>query len=132
MPCDYKNYPKNWKAIRQEILKRAKDRCEFCNAPNHAYGYREYGGSKEGTFQLVSYDHEEALDTIDVHSWDAKLIRIVLTIAHMNHKTMDSRRSNLKALCQRCHNNYDADHRRKNRSHTLELKKTHPKQVVFF
>lgn len=120
MPCDYKNYPKNWKAIRQEILKRANNLCEFCGAENYAWGYR----AESGRFIQAHPD--------DMLAQDRKYIKIILTIAHMNHKTMDSRRSNLKALCQRCHNNYDADHRRKNRSHTLELKKTHPKQVVFF
>jgi hypothetical protein len=40
---------------------------------------------------------------------------VVLTIAHLNHDTTDNRPENLRAWCQRCHNNYDAAHRRRNR-----------------
>ncbi len=35
MPCDYKKYPANWKEIRKEILIRAENRCELCNAENY-------------------------------------------------------------------------------------------------
>jgi len=34
MPCDYSNYPENWKIIRKEILERAGNRCELCGAEN--------------------------------------------------------------------------------------------------
>ena len=34
MPCDYSNYPKNWKKIRKEILERAENKCELCGAEN--------------------------------------------------------------------------------------------------
>lgn len=128
MPCDYSKYPKNWEAIRKEILSRADNKCEFCGVGNHAYGYR----NNDGKFQFVSLINVSELDGLDIHKWDVKIIQIVLTIAHLNHNTKDSRRANLKALCQRCHNNWDVDHRKKNRSHTLEVKKTHPKQILIF
>lgn len=35
MPCDYKKYPVNWKELRNNILKRAENRCELCNAENY-------------------------------------------------------------------------------------------------
>jgi 5-methylcytosine-specific restriction endonuclease McrA len=35
MPCDYKQYPNNWKQIRQDILERADNKCELCPAENH-------------------------------------------------------------------------------------------------
>lgn len=34
MPCDYSQYPENWKEIREEILARAGNRCELCGAEN--------------------------------------------------------------------------------------------------
>lgn len=34
--------------------------------------------------------------------------KVVLTVAHLNHRPMDCRPENLKALCQRCHLRYDA------------------------
>ena len=36
---------------------------------------------------------------------------VVLTIAHLNHTPEDNQDENLKALCQKCHNTYDAAHR---------------------
>ena len=33
-PENKKLYPKNWKEIRQRILERAGNRCEFCGAEN--------------------------------------------------------------------------------------------------
>jgi len=33
--------------------------------------------------------------------------RVVLTVAHLNHNPRDCRAGNLRALCQRCHLNYD-------------------------
>lgn len=73
---------------------------------------------------------DEALNTIDANEPGAKLLRIVLTTAHMNHEPMDCREENLKALCQKCHLSYDADLHRKNASHTLDIKKTHPDQIM--
>ena len=35
MPCNYKDYPYDWKEIRKEILLRANNRCELCNAENY-------------------------------------------------------------------------------------------------
>ena len=34
MPCDYSEYPGNWKEIRKEILARAENKCELCGAEN--------------------------------------------------------------------------------------------------
>ncbi len=34
-PENKKRYPKNWKQIRQQILERAGNKCEFCGIPNH-------------------------------------------------------------------------------------------------
>jgi len=41
--------------------------------------------------------------------------RVVLTTAHLNHDPSDNRDENLKALCQACHNRYDAAKRTQNR-----------------
>ena len=80
-------YPKNWKEIRLQILQRANNRCEFCGRLNHS---------------IVDNGH-------------CKMIKVVLTIAHLNHTPEDCRPENLRALCQRCHNQYDAKHRAETR-----------------
>ena len=41
--------------------------------------------------------------------------RIVLTIAHLDHTPEHNSTDNLRALCQRCHNRYDAKHRAETR-----------------
>ena len=44
--------------------------------------------------------------------------RIVLTIAHLDHIPEHCEEENLKAMCQKCHNNYDIEHRQKTRRMT--------------
>jgi 5-methylcytosine-specific restriction endonuclease McrA len=41
--------------------------------------------------------------------------KVVLTIAHLDHVPEHCGRENLRALCQRCHNRYDAKHRARTR-----------------
>jgi 5-methylcytosine-specific restriction endonuclease McrA len=53
-------------------------------------------------------------------------VKIVLTVAHLNHDITDNRPENLRALCQRCHLTHDkeqhAQTRRRNRySQTPDL-----------
>ena len=86
-------YPDDWKEIRAEILERAGNQCEICSVPNYA----------------------------DVPR-DKKSVRVVLTIAHLDHDPTNNGvlgdRPNLKALCQRCHNRWDVDHRKETRART--------------
>jgi hypothetical protein len=46
---------------------------------------------------------------------NVRLIRVVLTVAHLNHVAGDDRDENLKALCQWCHLNYDRLHHHETR-----------------
>lgn len=87
-PENRNRYPKNWQQIRARILERAHNRCEFCGVENHTYRLNEKTG---------------------------KEARIVLTVAHLNHVPEDCSPENLRALCQRCHNQYDAKHRAETR-----------------
>ena len=48
--------------------------------------------------------------------------KVVLTIAHMDHDEGNSDWSNLRALCQRCHNCWDAPKRRINAAITRHRK----------
>lgn len=40
---------------------------------------------------------------------------VVLTVAHLDHTPENADEANLKALCQLCHNQYDAAHRAETR-----------------
>ena len=42
MPCDYKQYPKNWKKIVERLKEKRGNKCELCFAPNKAKVWRDY------------------------------------------------------------------------------------------
>lgn len=115
-------YPRDWPQIRARILARAKNCCERCGVPNHQLG----GRAKDGTF-LPALPKGEKLLRFDwpapgEHSWCGagerlerlRVIRIVLTVAHLNHTPEDCRDENLQALCQRCHLAHDHEHHQRN------------------
>lgn len=79
-----------WEAIRRQILVRAGHACEFCGVQDRSLVPRSGG----------------------------RIVRIILTIAHLNHVPGDNREVNLRALCQRCHLRWDVEQHRKNASQT--------------
>jgi hypothetical protein len=112
MPIDYKKYPKKWKTeIRDAILQRAKNCCEFCGVENYAIGYRD----KNGFWNDIEMSFAGDVIAEDARDMGYKVIKIVLTIAHLDHNVNNNDFSNLKALCQRCHNRYDVGFRKANR-----------------
>lgn len=116
MPVDYSKYPADWKDIRARIIARAGDCCEFCGLANGEWIVRS---SEDGSRYIVS-DAEtggykldgELLRMSEIPSeFDANPpIKIVLTVAHLDHDTTHNDDDNLRALCQRCHLTYDAKH----------------------
>jgi len=121
MPIDYKKYPTDWKERRERILKRAKNKCEFCGILNGDFGYRDKDG-KFYSYKIIAdaldrgYDYfYNGLSHIDDE--EDKPIKIVLTIAHLdhdeeNHNVKDER---LAALCQKCHLGYDVEEKKRRR-----------------
>ena len=105
-------YPKNWKQIRQSILERANNKCEFCGVENYAEGYRD----EDGKF-VISEGMQQETDALDGY----KIIKIVLTIAHLDHNPQNCNPENLRALCQKCHLNYDIEHHRETRRNSKKL-----------
>jgi len=103
-PENKKLYPKNWLAIRSKILARAAS-CEFCDVKNYTKGIRD----SEGIFWPLKELFDILEDTGEII--DGKVIKIVLTIAHLDHDPTNNDHENLKALCQKCHNNWDVKHR---------------------
>lgn len=107
MPINYANYHPEWKdRIRPTILKRAGYKCETCKIAHKAIGYR----MPDGKFIECDKYMQGWCKTNGI-----KCIRIILTIAHLNHDVSDNAESNLRALCQKCHNNYDMPFRLLNR-----------------
>lgn len=133
MPIKAENrarYPKDWPEISQSIRLRADHRCEFCRVPDQELG----GRSPAGVWHKAKPLGENLLrlewPREGTHAWCAgydlaqlRIVRIVLTVAHLDHQPENCDPANLKALCQRCHNLYDAPHRRKNAAATNRAKK---------
>jgi glyoxylase-like metal-dependent hydrolase (beta-lactamase superfamily II) len=112
MPIDYKKYPSNWKTeIRPAILARANNCCEFCGVRNYAIGYRD----KNDCWHDIEKSFAGDMIAEGARDRGYKVIKIVLTIAHLDHDVNNNDFSNLKALCQRCHNRYDVGFRKENR-----------------
>jgi hypothetical protein len=131
-------YPKNWDLISKlVIVERAKNKCEICGVHNHAVGYRnengdfipldgnyileDYGGGIDhSTGQLLSYKAAKNMADFTSHNDEMghKYFVIVLTTAHLDHDPRNCSLDNLKAMCQKCHNAYDVDHRKGTRYQT--------------
>lgn len=148
MPCNYANYPANWKTeIRPAILRRAGEvrqgksvvvqaRCEQCGAENHSCGYRGVDGAWHDSRHIIDVLERTGQDMFDSdgplsHCWDGygnptRPTRIVLTVSHTDHDTTNNRPDNLRALCQRCHLAHDkalhmANARETRREKTMQI-----------
>lgn len=119
---DKSRYPQNWKSeIRPAILARADNCCEFCGVPNYSVILRgTWNGidcyqDENGTIFNASTSKPIGSAYVgEVHPTNT-FIKVVLTIAHLNHNTSNNDYSNLRALCQRCHNRHDSGFRSANR-----------------
>lgn len=136
---DWSKYPKNWKSeIRPAILERANNCCEECGVKN---GIAIFRGTIDGepVFQTADADlfkedgtfimHDSEFALIECTPPDKKAIKIVLTVAHLDHNTTNNNYDNLKALCQLHHLRHDKNHHAKNSKDTREKKK---KQIPLF
>jgi 5-methylcytosine-specific restriction endonuclease McrA len=112
MPADMSKYPDNWAEIREQILTRAGGditgdirkgaSCEWCGAENHK-----------------------------PHPITGSVV--VLTIAHLDDPNpMNCDANNLAALCQKCHNSYDAPMRAQNRKKRERKEQIENGQMTLF
>jgi hypothetical protein len=104
-----------WLATRARILARARNKCEQCKAPNREL----VGRAENGMWRLLDTGaawHRNNGNVTTFYPAIGREVRIVLTIAHLNHTPGDDRDENLKALCQWCHLNYDARKHKESRS----------------
>lgn len=132
-PENKHRYPPNWKQIRASILKRARNRCEHCKVRQYGIGhwsgetfYYEGGNIYYDDFQYTGSYKEARAAADHINEWcdgEPKRIVIVLTIAHLNHTPEDCRDANLRALCQRCHLRYDAQHHAQTAARTRRKKR---------
>lgn len=115
-PENRARYPADWKAISRAALERAGQRCEGspafpdCRAPNRTLGYW-----RDDVFVVMprSLRQAGAVKGSEIDCSDGtriRIIEIVLTVAHLDHKPENCDPANLRAWCQRCHLHYDRDH----------------------
>jgi len=115
-------YPADWPAVRARILARADGCCEFplangtrCNAPDGALVFRAHRDPERWR-----PPHGGDCGGADP---DAYGVKIVLTIAHLNHHIADCRDENLKAGCQLHHLRHDKHEHARNAAATRRVKK---------
>lgn len=122
-PENKARYPKDWAAISARIKERAGGKCEECGVGNGDLGGRLAISGQWCPAQPIG-DNGLRLTWPEPGSlaWCMPphgapilmtIVRIVLTVAHLNHTPEDCRDENLRAWCQRCHNRYDSATRRK-------------------
>lgn len=118
-----------WEAVRARILARAGNRCEQCGKRNHrrVWVFNPGQGAVAQCWSSVKGDGQRwracglggtiTRFKLRGQEWEqARRIRVILTLAHLNHVPGDDRDENLKALCQWCHLHYDQLHHKATRS----------------
>lgn len=128
MPIDYSLYPKNWKTeIRPSILERCGHKCFFCGVKNYEVGYRDKRGTFYSAEKIIQLLEDTGYDIFSKElshvAGDAKPIKIILTIMHLDHDIKNNDYNNLAAGCQRCHLNYDKNIHLTNSATTRNKKK---------
>lgn len=128
MPMDRKLYPRNWEELSHRIrFERAGGLCERCGVAHGAKGARDLSGQwhDEHSIICMKSDVGEAL-----FGEYPKIIRIILTCAHLDHNVKNNADDNLMALCQLCHNRHDVEYRTRNRAMSrIERLREKEKQV---
>lgn len=113
-PENAARYPKDWKQIRERILERGGHKCEQCGVGNYELGYRDSAGDWNPCLRDDESAKIPMLGENAVRELGYKPIRIVLTIAHLDHTPENCDPSNLRAWCQKCHLAYDQEHHQQN------------------
>lgn len=122
-PENRKRYPSNWRDVRDRIMDRA--RCEDGSHESNIYSYRcECEGECGKHVHRCGRWHHQSLSHVE-DRW------VVLTIAHLDHKPENCDPANLRAMCQRCHNAYDAPVRAQNRRTRLLREAEEAGQTAF-
>lgn len=98
MPMNIRDYHPDWRNISRQIREQAGWQCE---------GTPRYPDCRAAN----NIAHPETGS------------RVVLTVAHMDHDKTNNDPANLRALCQRCHLDWDHDHHMANGRRTRWLRK---------
>lgn len=123
-PENKARYPADWPRLSREIRESVGWRCEWCAAPDWRIAPEGVWRFDNGYFERVDggyrWHADDALTQVDDLEPEptGRNVRIILTVAHLDHQPENCGRSNLRALCQQCHNRYDLPHRQKTKAGT--------------
>jgi hypothetical protein len=119
-------YGREWREqVRARILARAGGQCERCGKPDRRIVWTASGRRADGEhwmcWRLSRYEpwRDQRGRTLPAGApppGRSRRVRVILTVAHLNHDPRDNRDTNLAALCQWCHLNYDRPHHRATRA----------------
>ena len=113
-------YGRQWQEVtRPRILKRARNKCEECGKPNRQKVWVFSAFNRQfwrRTRKECWINCRTRALTLIAPPREQRRIRVVLTIAHLNHTPGDDRDENLKALCQWCHLHHDKEHHAETRA----------------
>jgi hypothetical protein len=106
-----------WAETRRRILARAGYRCEQCGKRDGSDVQVYSTGSCGQVWRAGQRRNPKWISCLTGKPISLRLfaaerirtIRVVLTIAHLNHTPGDDRDENLKALCPWCHLHYDSE-----------------------
>ncbi len=114
-PGNRDRYPPDWAAISGRVRRGAGNCCERCGVTNGAMIRRGHVRGVTAVWRPAN-----AADDVDgfcaetgnpmpgtAVQW-GKPVRIVLTVAHLDHRPENCCSDKLRAWCQRCHNRHDA------------------------
>ena len=119
MPFDRAKYPDNWEEISKSIRQRSDN---WCECDGECGTYHEFKGELYTVpCQAKNYEPHPITGS-----------NVVLTVAHLDHDPMNSDPKNLRAYCQRCHNNYDKEFRSVNRANRRRKEQIDAGQRILF
>jgi len=104
MPCDYKEYPINWKWLSKQVIHDAGNKCELCGAPNGISVVRP--DKKDSSYPWY----------IAPNGYSGRRTKIILTVHHIDGDKKNNSKHNLIALCQKCHLRLDLSKHLKNKT----------------
>ena len=121
-PSERARYPKDWPAITARIRERAGNKCECIGqcGDSHCAPRGLCGVPNGASIARLRENPAVWLDMPEIERGEIDLddyldpIRVVLTVAHIDHAPEHNDPSNLLALCQRCHLKMDTKHHAKN------------------
>lgn len=106
-PENKSRYPKNWPAISKRIRQRARNRCE-CKGECGLQHFRINGSQVDLPPAMQISKRVFRCQAMNGQPHPHTKAKVILTVAHLNHRPEDCSDGNLRAWCQRCHNRYDA------------------------